>query len=123
MIDKDTKIFDDISFSDMAKEIFNKKKEKDKQISALINDLKPLVKNVSDAAMLVPLLKEYMDISVKNDEVLVKLIAIVQKLITNDVKVEAGEYGLSKEEKAQLLGEAKALKGKLIDVDPNTYLK
>ena len=113
--DKDTPVFDDISFSDIAKEIYSKKKEKDNQIQILIQELKPFVKNISDAAMLVPLIKEYMEIAVKNDEILVKLSSIIQKLIVSDNASTSGdsEFGLSAEEKKQLLQEASALRDTL----------
>ena len=114
-MDTNTPIFDDISFSDIAKEIYTKKKEKDIQIQGLIQELKPLIKNISDAAMLVPLLKEYMEIGVKNDEILVKLSSILQKLIVSDSNKSGtdGEFGLSDAEKKQLLSEANLLKESL----------
>jgi hypothetical protein len=113
--DKDTPIFDDVSFSDIAKEIYNRKKEKDVQIQFLIQELKPYVKNISDASMLVPLIKEYMEIAVKNDEILVKLSSIIQKLIVSDKANSSGdsEFGLSPEEKKQLLQEATDLRNSL----------
>jgi hypothetical protein len=114
-IDKNTPIFDDVSFSDIAKEIYSKKKEKDNQLQVLIQELKPYVKNISDAAILVPLIKEYMEIGVKNDEILVKLSSIIQKLIVADSNNSdsGGEFGLSDEEKKQLLAEANSLKSEL----------
>jgi hypothetical protein len=113
--DKDTPIFDSVTFSDIAKEIYTKKKEKDTQIQILIQELKPFVKNISDAAMLVPLIKEYMEISVKNDEILVKLSSIIQKLIVSDTANSSGdnEFGLSADEKKQLLQEAEGLRASL----------
>lgn len=115
-MDTNTPIFDNVSFSDIAKEIYTKKKEKDNQIQGLIQELKPLIKNISDAAMLVPLLKEYMEIAVKNDEVLVKLAGIVQKLIISDSgDTNAGsEFGLTDAEKKQLLSEANDLRNVLM---------
>jgi hypothetical protein len=114
-MDTNTPIFDNVSFSDIAKEIYTKKKEKDVQIQGLIQELKPLIKNISDAAMLVPLLKEYMEIAVKNDEVLVKLSSILQKLIVADSNNtdSGGEFGLTDAEKKQLLMEANDLKKSL----------
>ena len=114
-IDKNTPIFDDISFSDIAKEIYTKKKEKDRQIQVLIEELKPYVKNISDAAMLVPLIKEYMEIAVKNDEILVKLSSIIQKLIIADGNSDSsgGEFSISDEEKKALLQEAELLRKEL----------
>ena len=115
-MDTNTPIFDNVSFSDIAKEIYTKKKEKDNQIQGLIQELKPLIKNISDAAMLVPLLKEYMEIAVKNDEVLVKLAGIIQKLIISDSgdSNSGGEFGLTDAEKKQLLQEADGLRKSLL---------
>ena len=114
-LDKDTPIFDNVSFSDIAKEIYTKKKEKDTQLQILIQELKPYVKNITDAAMLVPLIKEYMEIGVKNDEILVKLSSIIQKIIVSDTaSTDSGsDFGLSAEEKKQLLAEADSLRKEL----------
>lgn len=114
-LDKDTPIFDNVSFSDIAKEIYSKKKEKDGQLQTLIQELKPYVKNISDAAILVPLIKEYMEIGVKNDEILVKLSSIIQKIIVSDSSnTDSGsEFGLSADEKKQLLAEADAIRKEL----------
>lgn len=114
-MDKNTPIFDTVSFADITRDIYTKKKEKDTQIQLLIQELKPFIKNLTDASMLVPLIKEYMEIGVKNDEILVKLAAIVQKLIIADGASDSGnsEFGLSAEEKAQLLKEADTLRNEL----------
>ena len=57
--------------------------------------------------MLVPIIKEYMDVSVKNDEHLVKLAVVVQRLAASQASAENGnEFGISEEEKKQLIKEA-----------------
>ena len=75
-------IFDDKSFSDLLKEIHGNQKQKAKQIGQLITELKPMMTSIGDATVIVPLIKEYMDISVKNDDALLKMAAIVQRLST-----------------------------------------
>ena len=75
-------IFDDKSFSDILKEIHKNQSKKAKQLASLIAELRPLITNLGDATVVVPLIKEYMDISVKNDEQLIKMAAIVQRLST-----------------------------------------
>lgn len=117
-LDKNTPIFDDVSFSDIARDIYNKKKEKDAQIQLLIQELKPLIKSLSDATMLVPLIKEYMEIGVKNDEVLVKLSAIIQKILVADKDGGDDGFGLSAAEKEALLGEAAKLREQYIQAQP-----
>lgn len=105
-LDKDTPIFDDISFATLAKDIYKKKKDKDEQLTKLIEHLMDLVKNITDASILVPLIKEYLDIGVKNDEIMVKLSAIVQKLIIANKDANSdNEFGITPEEKRQLLQE------------------
>tara|TARA_R110001592_G_scaffold179311_1_gene420840 strand:- start:2095 stop:2463 length:369 start_codon:yes stop_codon:yes gene_type:complete len=75
-------LFDDKSFGDLLKEIHGNQKKKAKQIGQLITELKPMMTSIGDATVIVPLIKEYMDISVKNDDALLKMAAIVQRLST-----------------------------------------
>ena len=75
-------LFDDKSFGDLLKEIHGNQKKKAKQLASLIAELRPLVQSLGDATVVVPLIKEYMEISVKNDDQLIKMAAIVQRLST-----------------------------------------
>ena len=80
----DTVIFDGKTSSDVFKEIYNNSKKKDKQINSLIAELKPLIQNIGDAPVVVPLIKEYLEVSVKNDEHLIKMMAVIQRLQNNN---------------------------------------
>ena len=94
-------LFDDKSFSDLLKEIHGNQKKKAKQLAQLIAELRPLVQSLGDATVVVTLIKEYMEISVKNDDALLKMAAIVQRLSTGNVN--SGDGGLlTEEEMAQL---------------------
>ena len=94
-------LFDDKSFSDLLKEIHGNQKKKAKQLASLIAELRPLVQTLGDATVVVPLIKEYMEISVKNDDALLKMAAIVQRLSTGTAN--SGDSGLlTEEEMAQL---------------------
>ena len=94
-------LFDDKSFSDLLKEIHGNQKKKAKQLAQLIAELRPLVQSLGDATVVVTLIKEYMEISVKNDDALLKMAAIVQRLSTGTVN--SGDGGLlTEEEMAQL---------------------
>ena len=94
-------LFDDKSFSDLLKEIHGNQKKKAKQLAQLIAELRPLVQSLGDATVVVPLIKEYMEISVKNDDALLKMAAIVQRLSTGNIN--SGDGGLlTEEEMAQL---------------------
>ena len=75
----------------------------------MIQELQPLVKNIGDATVIVPLIKDYLEVSVKNDDALVKLAAIVQRLVSVSSKDEDGnEFGISDDERRRLLEEAES---------------
>lgn len=107
----DNVVFGGKKFSDILEEIYNNQKKKDKQISALIAELKPLVQEIGDATLIVPLIKEYLEISVKNDEQLIKMATIIQRMANNASSNADGGFGISEEEKAQLLAELDKFKG------------
>ena len=94
-------IFDDKSFSDLLKEIHKNQNKKSKQLASLIADLRPLITSLGDATVVVPLIKEYMEISVKNDDQLIKMAAIVQRLSTG--VSSTGDGGLLTEEEMEQL--------------------
>ena len=100
----DSVIFGDKKFSDILEEIYNNQKRKEAQVTALISELKPLVQEIGDATLIVPLIKEYMEIGVKNDEQLIKMATIIQRVINNST-TDDGNFGISEEEKKQLLEE------------------
>ena len=100
-------LFNGTNFSDLMRDIYHNSKKKDRQIQGLIKELQPLIKNTGDATVLVPMIKDYLEISVKNDDALVKLAAVVQRLVSASMKEsDDGEFGLSDEERRQLLEEA-----------------
>jgi hypothetical protein len=103
----DTEIFGSKKFSDLLKDIYENQKKKDRQINLLIADLKPLITGINDAAILVPVIKDYMEVAVKNDEHLVKLAAVIQRMVNN--KSEEGGSFLTDEEKDALLKEIKSI--------------
>ena len=100
----DSVIFGEKKFSDILEEIYNNQKRKEAQVTALISELKPLVQEIGDATLIVPLIKEYMEIGVKNDEQLIKMATIIQRVINNNT-TDDGNFGISEEEKNQLLEE------------------
>lgn len=113
-MDFDIEIFKGKSFSDLMKDIYSNSSKKDRQINMLIGELRPLIKNVGDATIIVPLIKEYLEVGVKNDEHLVKLAAVVQRLVSTNTRVQADtgqSWMLSEEEKRQLIGELDEIAG------------
>jgi len=102
-MDKDTEIFKGKSFAHLAEDIYKSSKKKETQISLLISELKPLMQNIGDATIIVPLIKDYLEIGVKNDELIVKLTAVVQRMIANNGTGNESDFGITEEEKKQLL--------------------
>tara|TARA_R110001592_G_scaffold60684_1_gene184703 strand:- start:12366 stop:12746 length:381 start_codon:yes stop_codon:yes gene_type:complete len=101
-------IFDDKSFGDLLKEIHGNQKKKATQLASLIAELRPLITSLGDATVVVPLIKEYMEISVKNDDQLIKMAAIVQRLSTG--AASTGDGGLlTNEEMDQLMNVAEEI--------------
>ena len=108
-MDKDSVLFDDKTFSDLLRDVYQNTKKKETQINGLIDQLKGLIRNITDASMMVPLIKEYLEISVKNDDNLVRLTGIVQRLLVVSDKGKTDELGLSDDERRQLLNEAQSI--------------
>ena len=99
----ETEIFKGKSLSDLFSEIYDNSRKKDKQISTLISELKPLIEDVGDATLIVPMIKEYLEIGVKNDEQLVKIATIVQRLETSLQKSSGGDSDWFDTEELQAL--------------------
>lgn len=79
-MDSDKEIFNGKKLSDLFEEIYNNSRETKSQVKGLIGELKPLIENIGDATLLVPMIKEYMEIGVKNDEHLIKLATVIQRI-------------------------------------------
>lgn len=102
-MDKNEELFKGTTFSDLMSDVYHNSKKKDRQINQLIQQLQPLIKSAADATVIVPLIKEYMDVAIKNDDHLVKLTAIVQRFISTKQTIAGADSLLSEEEKNQLL--------------------
>lgn len=104
-MDNDIEIFKGKNFSDLCKDIVKNSEEKKNQIDILITDLREMIKTVNDATMIVPLLKEYFDVGVRNDEQLIKLAAIIQRMIAGKAGGDGDSGGmlLTEEERKQLM--------------------
>lgn len=112
----DAIIFEKKSFSDLLKDIYKNSKQKEKQISILIEELRPFIKNIGDASVIVPIIKDYLDVGVKNDELLVKIAAIVQRALqSKDSSNATSGFGdISQDELDDLEAKYSAVKNKPI---------
>jgi hypothetical protein len=99
----DFELFSGKNLSDVFKDIYNNQINKKKNISELIETLRKLIKNVGEAAVIAPIVKDLIEVSVKNDEHLIKLATIAQRLASSAGKQKGQEGYLSDAEKAQLM--------------------
>lgn len=106
----DFELFKGKTYNDLLKDIVTNADNKRDQIDVVITDLREQIKTINDAIVLAPIIKEYLDVSVKNDDALVKLAAVVQRLISGTSSVGEGtSSGITDAEKEQLLKEIKSI--------------
>lgn len=107
-MEKDIEIFEGKTFSSLVRDIYTNSSHKKDQINQLIKDLHGMIKDVGGATVVAPMIKDYLDVAIKNDDQLVKLSAVLQRVINGGSSAEeTGEFGLSEAEKEQLLENVK----------------
>jgi hypothetical protein len=100
----DYEIFKGKSLASLFEDIYQNQTYNRKQLDVLMKNITSMIKDGDTAIQIVPMIKEYLEINVRNDELLVKLAAIVQKIISAENKVGSEEeFGLSESEKENLL--------------------
>tara|TARA_R110000803_G_scaffold107720_1_gene175868 strand:+ start:3289 stop:3660 length:372 start_codon:yes stop_codon:yes gene_type:complete len=90
-MDSDKEIFKGKTISCLFEEIYTNSRETKKQVKGLIGELKPLIESIGDATLLVPMIKEYMEIGVKNDEHLLKLATVLQRFESLEAKGDGND--------------------------------
>ena len=101
----DFEVFDGKSLSDLFKDIYENTQTNKKQLEVLMQEVVGFIKDGDTAVQIIPMLKEYLEINVKNDDQLVKMAAVVQRIISSEQRGSVGdEFGLSDSEKEQLMG-------------------
>lgn len=110
-MDLDFELYKGKKYSSVLKDIVINSDDKRNQIDILISDLRGMIKTANDAIVIVPLIKDYLDVGVRNDEQLIKLAAIVQRLISSNAQPGENQSGfaLSDEERKQLMEEAEKI--------------
>ena len=99
----DYKIFGEKTFSDLSKDIYDNSKLKKAQIDLLIQEAHSYINTVEDVVIIMPVIKELMDVAIKNDEHLVKLAGVVQRIMNKSVGESDELTLLSESEKEELL--------------------
>ena len=102
-MENDFNIFGDKNFSDLSQEIYENNKLKKTQIDLLIQEVHGYIQGIEDIAIVGPIIKELMDVGIKNDDNLVKLATIYQRIMSKQ-PIDDSDVGLlSEEEKEQLM--------------------
>jgi len=99
----DFEIFEGKTLSDVFKDIYDNSKRNKEQLEVLMKEVVGFIKDGDTAVQIIPMLKEYLEINVKNDEQLVKLATIVQRLAQGSKSDSEGEFALTEQEKQQLM--------------------
>ena len=96
-------IFEGKSFQDLTKDIYKNTTDRKKQIDLLISEIHGFITTIDDVVMVAPIIKEYMDVSIKNDEHLVKLAGVLQRIISKSSGANEESMLLSESEKDELM--------------------
>ena len=103
-MEKDFKIFGDKNFSDLSQEIYENSKLKKTQIELLVQEVHGYIQGIEDIAIVGPILKELLDVGVKNDDNLLKLATVIQRIMSKHQVVDDSDVGLlSEDEKEELM--------------------
>ena len=96
-------IFEGKTFQDLTHDIYKNTKDRKKQIDLLISEIHGFITTIDDVIMVAPIIKEYMDVAVKNDEHLVKLAGVIQRIIAKSTGGDEESFLLSDAEKDDLI--------------------
>ena len=126
-MEKDFNIFGDKKFSDLSQEIYENSKLKKTQIDLLIQEVHSYIQGIEDIAIVGPVLKELFDVAVKNDDNLLKLATVIQRIMSKH-SIDDSDIGLlSDAEKQELMDSledaATELQKKSDDIDMDKIRK
>lgn len=104
----DNVIFEGKTLSDMFSDVYRNTEKKREQINQYVTSMVKLIKTPEDAAVLGPVIKDFLEVNVKNDEHIVRLVQIAQRLVSVNMKGTGDTDLLSEAEKTQLLANIKS---------------
>jgi hypothetical protein len=96
-------IFEGKSFEDLTKDIYDNQKNKKLQLDLLIQEIHGMIQTLDDAIMVTPMIKELFEVSVKNDEHLVKLASVWQRIMAKSGDESTDSMLLTEAEKEDLI--------------------
>lgn len=111
----DFELFPGKNLSGLFKDIYDNQQNKKQRISELIAEMKKVIRHAGDMAVIGPIIKDLVDTSVKNDDALIKMAAIAQRIIGAQHKAEGDSGFLTDEEKEQLLSQLEETAKEVVD--------
>ena len=96
-------IFEGKNFQDLTKDIYENTTKRKVQIDLLISEIHGFITTIDDVVLVAPIIKEYMDVAVKNDEQLVKLASVIQRILAKSSSGGEDSLLLSEQEKEDLI--------------------
>tara|TARA_Y100000593_G_scaffold69155_1_gene126973 strand:- start:50 stop:448 length:399 start_codon:yes stop_codon:yes gene_type:complete len=106
-------IFEGTTFQDLTKDIYENQKNKKLQLDLLIQEIHGMIQTLDDAVLIAPLIKELFDVAIKNDEHLVKLASVYQRILAKSSSGDEESMLLSDSEKEDLIN---ALQDDIVDI-------
>lgn len=101
---ENNEIFEGKTFQDLTKDIYENTNKKKLQLDLLIQEIHGFITTIDDVVIIAPIIKEYMEISVKNDEHLIKLAGVLQRIMSKSSGgVDDESMLLSDSEKEELM--------------------
>lgn len=113
----DFELFPGKNLSGLFEDIYNNQINKKKHISEVIHELRKMVRHAGDMAVIGPIIKDLIDTSVRNDDQLVKLATIAQRIIASNNKSEGDSGFLTDAEREQLLAEIEQVQDEVERMD------
>lgn len=108
-------LFPGKSLGGLFKDIYDNQQIKKLRISELIAEMKKSVRHAGDMAVIGPIIRDMVDSSIKNDDALIKMAAIAQRIIGSQHKAEGDSGFLTIEEKNQLLKDLEQTAKEVVD--------
>ena len=102
-MDKENKIFDGKTFEDLTRDIYENQQNKKVQLDLLIQEVHGMIQTLDDAVLVTPLIKELFEVAIKNDEHLVKLASVWQRILSKSASNSEDGMFLSEGEKEDLI--------------------
>ena len=113
----DFELFPGKNLSGLFEDIYNNQTNKKKHISELIAEIKKTIRHAGDMAVLAPIIKDLVDTSVRNDDQLVKLATIAQRIVASSQKNDGDTGFLTDKEREQLLLEVEQIQDEVARID------